>query len=117
MSKKQKFVDFVAEIMSPLDPTDIDPDVMTYWKAFKGGDEKEKPLFTDNGKIVLKFLLDHQERDTWKSKDIADIIGISSRTVSGAMRKLVNDEYVEKLGQDPVIYSLTDKGKNVIFED
>ena len=38
---------------------------------------------------------------------------ISSRTVSGSIRKLVNDGFVEKVGQDPVIYSITEQGKNI----
>ena len=42
----------------------------------------------------------------------ADGLFISSRTVSGSIRKLVTDGYVEKIGQDPVIYTLTEKGKN-----
>ena len=29
------------------------------------------------------------------------------------MRKLVTDGFVEKIGQDPVMYSLTEKGKNI----
>ena len=38
---------------------------------------------------------------------------MSSRTVSGAMRKLVTDGFVEKIGQDPVMYTLTEQGKNI----
>jgi predicted transcriptional regulator len=38
---------------------------------------------------------------------------INSRTVSGAMRKLVTDGFVEKIGENPVIYSITEKGKNI----
>ena len=49
----------------------------------------------------------------WKAKDIAEGLFISSRTVSGAMRKLVADGFVEKVGQDPTIYSLTENGKNI----
>jgi predicted transcriptional regulator len=37
---------------------------------------------------------------------------ISSRKISGAIRKLVTDGFVDKYGQNPVIYSLTEKGKN-----
>ena len=37
-------------------------------------------------------------------------MNITSRTASGAMRKLVTDGYVEKMGENPVVYSLTDKG-------
>ena len=29
------------------------------------------------------------------------------------MRKLVTDGYVEKVGQDPVIYKLTEKGQEI----
>jgi Mn-dependent DtxR family transcriptional regulator len=52
-----------------------------------------------------------------KAKDIGDELFISSRTVSGALRKLVNDGFVEKIGQNPVIYTLTEKGKNYNFEE
>ena len=49
----------------------------------------------------------------WKSRDIAEGLFIASRAVSGAMRKLVTDGYVEKVGQDPVVYTLTELGKNI----
>jgi hypothetical protein len=29
------------------------------------------------------------------------------------MRKLVTDGFVEKMGQEPTIYSITDNGKNI----
>ena len=29
------------------------------------------------------------------------------------MRKLVTDEYVHKIGNNPVCYSLTEQGKNI----
>lgn len=52
-----------------------------------------------------------------KAKDIAEGMIVSSRAVSGAMRKLCSDGFVEKIGQDPVMYSLTDAGRQVIIED
>jgi predicted transcriptional regulator len=42
-------------------------------------------------------------------------MNISSRGASGTLRKLVNDGFCEKLGQDPVIYSLTEKGKTFVI--
>ena len=54
-----------------------------------------------------------------KAKEIAEgmfaINGttITSRTVSGAMRKVITDGYVEKTTGTPVCYSLTDLGKTV----
>jgi predicted transcriptional regulator len=49
----------------------------------------------------------------WKARDIAEWLFISSRTVSGSMRKLVSDGFVEKVGSEPTIYSITELGKNV----
>ena len=53
----------------------------------------------------------------WKARDIAEGLFISSRTVSGAMRKLVTDGFCEKVGADPVVYALTEKGKNYNIKD
>jgi predicted transcriptional regulator len=52
----------------------------------------------------------------WKARDIAEGLFISSRGVSGALRKLVNDGFCEKVGQDPVVYALTEKGKNFVID-
>ena len=116
MSKKQIFINFVEQIMGDagVSPADMPEDARLYWDAFRGvGEDGEKPLFTDNGKLILSFLQEHQEIPMWKARDIAEGLFISSRAVSGAMRKLVSDGFVEKVGQDPVIYSLTEKGKNI----
>jgi DNA-binding MarR family transcriptional regulator len=114
MSKKQEFIKYVNELITAAPAVQPNEDAKLYWDAFCGLDENgEKPLFTDNGKLILKFLQEHQETDMWKARDIAEGLFINSRAVSGAMRKLVTDGYVEKIGQDPVVYSLTDNGKNI----
>ena len=76
-------------------------------------EEKEKPMFTDNGKLILQFLRDNSDTTTWKARDIAEGLFITSRTVSGAIRKLCTDGFVEKVSQDPVIYTITELGKTV----
>ena len=91
----------------------MSPDALAYWEGFRSVVEAEKPMFTDNGKMILKHLQDNQNTVNWKAKDIAEDLFVSSRTVSGAIRKLVSDGFVEKVGQDPVIYSITEKGKNI----
>ena len=116
MSKKQEFINFIEMVLNEnnIGPDSMPENVKLYWDAFRGADENgEKPLFTDNGKLILKFLQDRQETPMWKARDIAEGLFISSRAVSGAMRKLVTDGYVEKVGQDPVIYSITENGKNI----
>lgn len=113
MSKKQEFIKYVNELMVAAPDVKMSEDAGLYWEAFCGKDEGEKPMFTDNGKLILKFLQDNTDTPMWKARDIAEGLFISSRAVSGAMRKLVTDGFVEKVGQDPVIYSLTENGKNI----
>ena len=114
MSKKQEFINFIEMVLNENKIDELPENVRLYWDAFRGADENgEKPLFTDNGKLIIKFLQEHQETPMWKARDIAEGLFISSRAVSGAMRKLVTDGFVEKVGQDPVIYSITENGKNI----
>lgn len=112
MSKKQEFINYIEDLMNGEKP-EMTENVKLYWEAFKGKEEVDKPLFTDNGKLILQCMKDHTETPMWKSRDIAEVLFISSRAVSGAMRKLVSDGYVEKVGQDPTIYTLTDKGTKI----
>ena len=53
----------------------------------------------------------------FNAKDVGEGLGVTSRTASGAMRKLVTDGYVEKIGTNPVIYSLTTSGVTVNVEE
>ena len=116
MSKKAEFINFIESQID--DWSEASEGAHAYWEAFKGKEEVDKPLFTDNGKLILKYLQDHlTDMPMGKAKDIGEGLFISSRAVSGAIRKLVTDGYVEKIGQDPVVYSLTEKGKNTIIED
>ena len=108
MSLKHDFISYVEENFAT---NPMPENLVEYWEKFKGGSGGgDKPQFTENGKKILAFLQEHQDTTTWKSKDIAEGMFVASRTVSGAIRKLVNDGYVEKVGQDPVIYSITEKG-------
>ena len=117
MSKKQEFINFIEMVLNENKGNEMPENVRLYWDAFRGaGEDGEKPLFTDNGKLILKFMQDHTETPMWKARDIAEGLFISSRAVSGAMRKLVTDGFVEKVGQDPVIYSITENGKNITIE-
>lgn len=115
MTKKEEFINWIEEIMNAAmtDWSDAPENARLYWEAFKGKAEEEKPAFTDNGKLIMKFLQENTDTPMWKARDIAEGLFISSRAVSGAMRKLVTDGFVEKVGQDPVIYSITEKGKNI----
>lgn len=112
MSKKSEFIKYV-EMAIEAYPTKMSEDAKIYWEILKGNEEEEKPLFTDNGKLILSYLQQHPETPMWKARDIAEGLFISSRAVSGSIRKLVTDGFVEKVGQDPVIYAITAQGKSI----
>lgn len=120
MSKKTEFINYVEALIDATseNPIEMTDNVLAFWTALKGDKDVEKPTFTDNGKMVMKYLQALPSNSPMlKAKDIAEGMLISSRTVSGAMRKLCSDGFVEKIGQDPVMYSLTETGKQTIIED
>lgn len=114
MSKKDSFI---LEVTKALDngTLKLSEDATLYFEALKGGDGNGGKVFTENGAIVLQVMKDNKDKfnNFFKAKDLAEVAGLSSRTVSGAMRKLVTDGYVEKMGENPVVYSLTEKGIDV----
>lgn len=111
MSKKTEFINYVNELLKMPNIPEMNEDASSYWNFLTTEKEIIKPTFTDNGKLILKHMKDYRQSvENWKAKDIAEGLLISSRTVSGAMRKLVTDGYVEKVSQEPVVYTLTTKG-------
>lgn len=116
---KQDFLTFVKALME-RDPeyteTILTENVKFYLEILENEEVKEKSPITDNGKIILKFLQEHQETKAFKAKDIAEELVLSSRGVSGSLRKLVTDGFCEKIGKDPIFYSITEKGKKFEIE-
>lgn len=116
MSNKQEFIDFVEMVVENYGK-EMPEGAKKYFDAMKSVPEKEKPMFTDGGKQILKYMKDnHVEGETVTAKQVAEGMGISSRSVSGALRKLVNDGFMEKAGTDPVVYALTYKGVEVTID-
>lgn len=113
---KKEFLEFLDNLMAAA-PNEtakyLNDDAKTYIEALRASsaEEKEKPEMTDNGKLILGYM-QTSNITALTSKRISEGIMISSRGVSGAMRKLVTDGYVEKVGNNPAVYILTEKGKN-----
>ena len=110
MTAREMFIEEVEKVVE-----NFPEEAQNYFETFKETVSENKKEFTENGKIILACLKDNLDITMWKAKDIADKIELSSRTVSGALRKLVSDGYVEKTGKNPVIYNITEKGKNIEF--
>lgn len=90
--------------------------IKAYLQCLADGSIKEKSAVTDNGKMILKYM-QISSSNMMKAKDIAEGLFVSSRQIAGAMRKLVSDEYVTKIGENPIVYMLTNKGKEFIIEE
>ena len=83
-------------------------------------DEIVKPIknteMTKSGAVTLKFL-QTKPGELYSAKMIGESLGVGSRSVSGSMRKLVTDGYVEKSGSNPTVYKITNKGINYTFDN
>ena len=124
MSKKESFISEIKTLMEQalscheMPFEGLSSDALDFWNGLNATGDSEKPAFTENGKLILKYMQDNKDtyNNLFKAKDIGEGLGISSRTASGGMRKLVTDGYVEKVGTAPIVYSLTTKGIEATFE-
>ena len=107
------FLEFWDTVVSDETKNLANEQVKTFIEALRAssGETKEKPEITDNGKLILGYM-QTSGINALTSKRISEGILVSSRVVSGAMRKLVSDDYCEKIGTNPAVYVLTEKGKN-----
>ena len=125
MTKKEAFIKIIQTEI--FDRTDIYaenyPDeyelAASFWEDFKDGKIKNSGAMTENGKKLLSWMQENVDTMTnlFTSKEAAEALFTSGRSIAGSMRKLVNDGYVEKTGKDPVQYSLTEAGKNYQFDN
>ena len=97
MSKKQEFIEFVEKMMNELNvgPDHMSDNVSIYWEALKGKEEAEKPLFTDNGKLILKYLQDNPTVPMWKAKDELEII--NNMNLTDDEKELIFHKNAEKI--------------------
>ena len=112
MEEFLNYFDYLRQKVNEQMPENIEE----YYNLLRSQKIVEKPILTDIGTDILQYL-QTQDIKPIKAKEIADGLGISSRKVSGAMRKLVTDSFVEKFGANPVVYALTNKKKNFNIQD
>ena len=111
-NKYKSFIEYFDWLVQTCkEPVNLPDEVQDVYNLLREQQNMEKPMFTESGLAILEYL-QSCDATSWKAKDIADGMVISSRKISGAIRKLVTDGFVDKYGQNPVIYSLTEKGKN-----
>lgn len=115
---KEKFIDMIKSLMEmgTAQGMTYDPDALKFWEMLQVSNDTTKPLFTDKGKELMLFLQSKENGSYFTAKQIADELFTTSRSVSGSIRGLVTDGYVEKISLNPTVYQLTEQGRKAIIE-
>jgi predicted HTH transcriptional regulator len=116
MTKKETFINIIQTVVFDQNYDEWTfseqewNDALEYFESLKK--EPVSKGMTENGKKILKWMQENQERMTnlFTSKEIGEGLFISGRSVAGSIKKLVTDGYVMKQGQNPIQYSLTESG-------
>ena len=108
---------FIFEIEQMLKQSEFLSDkALTYFEELKNG-KASKGGLTEKGREILEWLDEPERRSNYFSaKLIGEGLFTSSRVVSGAAQKLITDGYLEKEGKNPVTYSITNDGHNILLE-
>ena len=94
MNAKQIIIEMVEMLINAYNiqngvETPLNSAALAYFETLKVEKTKEKVAFTDNGKLILQYMIDNVEQycNLFKARDIADGTFNRSRSVSGSMRK------------------------------
>ena len=120
MNSREAFIKLIQSEIFDKEDIYIDNDdelfslAKQYFETLKNVSSKEPKLITENGMKILKYAQENKGtyNNIFTARGMGDGIGIGSKVVSGAMRKLVTDGFFEKVGANPVSYSITEKGMN-----
>lgn len=77
---------------------------------------KPKTEVTEAGNKILNFMIENEGKK-FTAKVIGEGLFLSSRSVSGAMRKLINDGFIFKENDHPITYALTEYAKQYKAEN
>ena len=110
MTNREKFITEIEEKLNN-DSNFLSKDAFAYFEELKKGKASVGGM-TEVGEKVIIYLQTTARScdDSFSAKLIGEGLFVNSRSVSGAMRKLIADGYVTKSGSNPVVYSLTQAG-------
>lgn len=107
--RKDIFIETVERLFEDNKNT-IPPSALDFFEDYKKGRSGGAKEITDKGITVIEAM---KNIDGWATaKAIGEVMEVSGRSVSGTMKKLVTDGFVEKQAGNPAVYKLTEKGAN-----
>lgn len=119
MTKKEAFIQMIDTMLNSSVSVEDLVDADTYKAALEYFEElknnkgtNSKSELTENGTKILKYMQENYQgcNNIFKSKDIGEGLFVSSRSVSGSMKKLIAEGFVNKISLDPVAYEISQKG-------
>ena len=107
--RKNIFIETVENLFK-ANEFNVPEEAMSFFEDYKKGKSSNRKEITDKGINILNGL---KEINDWiTAKSLGEHLDISGRSVSGTMRKLVEDGFVEKQAGNPASYKITEKGLN-----
>ena len=107
--RKNIFIETVEKLFEAY-PLNVPAEAFDFFNDYKKGKTSNRKEITEKGIIILNGL---KEVNDWISaKALGDRIEMSGKSVSGSMRKLVEDGFAEKRAGSPAAYRITEKGMN-----
>lgn len=93
----------------------IPQEALDFFEDYKKYQTSNKKKFTEKG---MNILLAMREVNDWiTASALGKQMDVSGRSVSGSMRKLVEDGYIEKRASNPAAYKITEKGMTCEFDN
>ena len=104
--------EFLQEIDNTINiENQLSKEAFEFYKELK---QKSESTFTENGKKILLCMQNNSNKyELFNAKIIGELLFMSPRSVSGSIKKLINEGYCEKIGNNPVSYKLTIAGKEL----
>ena len=117
-ASKEKFIEEISKLLDDIpDSLALSENAYEYWLLIKEGKNGDSKDMTENGAKVLHFMQEKWEsfNNVFTAQNIGEGLFMAPRSVSGSMRKLITNGYVEKVGSKPTSYALTNCGKDYSF--
>ena len=105
--RKNVFIETVENLFNAY-PMNVPAEALEFFEDYKRGKSSNHKEITEKGIAIILALRENPEWIT--AKALGEIMDVSGRSVSGSMKKLVEDGYVEKRAGNPSAYKITEKG-------
>lgn len=105
--RKNVFIETVENLFNAY-PLNVPTEALEFFEDYKRGKSSNRKEITDKGIAIILAMRENSEWIT--AKALGEIMDVSGRSISGSMKKLVEDGYVEKRAGTPSAYKITEKG-------